>query len=123
MITGTLYKIRQAVGQLRFRDRTRSVRRRVLQIVLASRKVGRAAQREVKGHYRRLMGTGRAVLRQAQRAVASAQQPAKKLAPALRQQVRGLAQQAKQMSRLTQRILEQTRARVLKGIPITLIKC
>jgi len=115
VITRTLYKIRKGVGQLRFRDRTRSVGRRVFQITLQSRKLGRAAPAEVKKLYRGLMGTTRAVLRETRRAVASAERRAKKLTPALRQRVQGLGQQVKQMSALTQRVLEQTRARVLKG--------
>jgi len=115
VLTGTLDKIRRRVGPLRFRDRTRSVARRVFQIVLASRKVGPEAQAKVKQVYRRLMGTTRAVLRETKRAITSAQRRAKQLAPALREQVRGLAQRAKQMSRLTQRVLEQTQARIMKG--------
>jgi len=78
VLTRTLYKIRRVVGGLRFRDRTRSVARRVFQIVLASRKLGPDGQAEVKKVYRRLRGSTRAVLREAQRRV-------KKLAPALRQ--------------------------------------
>jgi IS5 family transposase len=115
VITRTLYKIRHVVGKLRFRDRTRSVARRVFQIVLASRKLGHDGQAELKKVYRRLIGATRAVLREAKRAVASAQRRAKQWAPALRRQVRGFGQQVKQMSRLIQRVLHQTRARVLKG--------
>ena len=114
VITRTLHKIRQVV-KVRFRDRTRSVRRRVFQIVQQSRKVGEKAQAEMKKVYRRLMGTTRAVVREARKAVAQAQRQAKKLAPRVRQRVQGLGQQVKQMRQLTQRVLEQTRARVLKG--------
>jgi len=61
------------------------------------------------------MGTSRAVLRESARAAVSAKRRAQQLAPRLRPKVRGLCQQIKQMSELTQRVLEQTRARVLKG--------
>jgi len=115
VITRTLHKIRKVVGHLRFRDRTRSVGRRVLEIAEQSRKLGEEAQAGVKELYRRLMGTTRAVRREAQKAVGQAKRRAKRLAPRLRRQVQGLAQQAKQMSELTQRVLEQTKARVLKG--------
>jgi IS5 family transposase len=115
VITRTLYKIRRVVGKLRFRDRTRSVGRRVFEITLASRKPGGRAQAEGKKLYGRLMGTGRAVLRQAQRALASAQRRARKLKPLLRQRVQELSWQVRAMRRLTQRVLEETRARVLKG--------
>jgi transposase, IS5 family len=115
VLTRTLYKIRRLVGQLRFRDRTRSVARRVLEIAQASRKPGEAAQAKVKKLYRRLMGTTRAVVGEAQKAVGQAKRRAKKLAAPARQRVQGLGQQVKQMRELTQRVLEQTKARVLKG--------
>ncbi len=44
VITRTLHKIRKGVGKLRFRDRTRSVRRRVFEIAQQSRKLGEEAQ-------------------------------------------------------------------------------
>jgi transposase, IS5 family len=115
VITRTLHKIRQGVGKLRFRDRTRSVGRRVFAIAEQSRKLGEEAQAGLKKLYRQLMGTTRAVLRQAARAVAAAKRRAKKLTPRLRPRVQGLCRQVKQMSELTRRVLEQTRARVLKG--------
>ena len=115
VVTRTLHKVRRLVGQLRFRDRTRSVARRVLEIAQASRKPGEAAQTKVKKLYRRLMGTTRAVVREAQKAVGQAKRRAKKLATQARQRVQGLGQQVKQMSELTQRVLEQTKARVVKG--------
>lgn len=115
VITRTLQKIRKVVGTLHFRDRTRSVRRCVFAIAQQTRRLGEAGQARVKKLYRQLMGTTRAAVRQATRAVASAKRRAKKLAPELRQRVEGLGQQVKQMSALTRRVLEQTRARVLKG--------
>ncbi len=115
VITRTLHKIRRVVGKLRFRDRTRSVARRVFAIAEQSRKWGEEAQAGLKQLYRQLMGTTRAVVRQAARAVASAKRRVKKLAPRLRPKVQGLSRQVKQMTQLTQRVLEQTRARVLKG--------
>ena len=115
VITRTLHRLREGVGKLRFRDRTRSVERAVFAIAQQSRKLGEAAQAQVKKLYRRLMGTTRSVLREAARAVAAGKRRAQKLAPELRQRVQGLGRQVKQMSVLTQRVLEQTRARVLKG--------
>jgi transposase, IS5 family len=115
VVTRTLDRIRRLVGQLRFRDRTRSIARRVLEIAQASRKPGEAAQAKVKKLYRRLMGTTRAVVREAQKAVGQAKRRAKRLAAPARQRVQGLGQQVKQMRELTQRVLEQTQARVMKG--------
>jgi len=107
VLTRTLHKI--------FRDRTRSVSRRVFAIATESRKLGEEGQAGLKKLYRQLIGTTRAVVRQAARAVGQAQRRAKPLAPRRRQRVQGLCQQVKHMSALTRRVLEQTRARVLKG--------
>ena len=115
VLTRTLHKIRRVVGKLRFRDRTRSVSRRVFAIATESRKLGEEGQAGLKKLYRQWMGTTRAVVRQAARAVGQAQRRAKPLAPRRRQRVQGLCQQVKHMSALTRRVLEQTRARVLKG--------
>jgi IS5 family transposase len=115
VITRTLYKIRRLVGRLRFRDRTRSVARRVLEIAQQSRKPGEQAQARVKKLYRRLMGTTRAVVREAQKAVGQGKRRAKKLVRQAQQRVQGLGQQVKPMRELTQRVLDQTKARVLKG--------
>src|SRR5437899_7433333 len=115
VITRTLHKIRRGVGKLRFRDRRRSVSRRVFAIAVESRKLGEEGQAGLKKLYRQLMGTTRAVVRQAGQAVRQAQRRAKRLAPRRRQRVQGLCQQVKHMSALTRRVLEQTRARVLKG--------
>jgi hypothetical protein len=68
----TTKKILEKVGEgkRRFRERSRSVWRRVSEIAQASRGVGEAAQEKVKGLYGRLMGTVRAVVREAGEAVA-----------------------------------------------------
>jgi len=103
------------VGKLRFRDRIRSAGHRVFAVVQQRRKLSEKAEAEVKKLYRQLMGTTRAVLREAHSAVAAAKRRAKTLAPVLRQRVQGLGQQIKSLSRLTQRVLEQIKGRVLKG--------
>jgi transposase, IS5 family len=115
VITRTLKKIRPHLEKLRFRDRTRSADRCLFAIAQQSRKLGPEAQARVKKLYRPRMGTTRAVLREAGRGVIQAKRRARKLAPSLRQRVQGLGQQVKHMSELTQRVLEQTKARVLKG--------
>jgi hypothetical protein len=65
VITRTLKKIRQRLGKLPFRDRTRSTERCVFAIAQQSRKLGPEAQARVKKLYRHLMGTTGAVLREA----------------------------------------------------------
>jgi IS5 family transposase len=71
VITRTVKRLEKAVGKAkaRFRDRTRSVRHRIFEIVQHSRKANEQAQTKMKSAYRRVMGTTRAVLRDAQRAV------------------------------------------------------
>ena len=115
VITRTLHKIRKVMGKLRFRDRSRSVKRSIFAIVQQSRKLGQEGQAPMKKLYRRLMATTRQVLREAGKAVAAGKRRAKNLAPALRQRVQGLSQQIKQMRELTEQVLAQTRARVLQG--------
>src|SRR5205814_7498906 len=48
VLTRTLHKIRRVVGKLRFRDRTRSVSRRVFAIAAESRKLGEEGQAGLK---------------------------------------------------------------------------
>ena len=67
VITRSLHKIRRGVGQLRFRDRRRSVSRRVFAIAAQSRKLGEEGQAGLKKLYRQWMGATRAVVRQAAR--------------------------------------------------------
>src|SRR2546425_9206329 len=76
VITRSLHKIRRGVGKLRFRDRTRSVSRPVFAIAVESRKLGEEGQAGLKKLYRQLMGTTRAVVRQAARAVGQAKRRA-----------------------------------------------
>jgi hypothetical protein len=115
VITRTLHKMRQVVGNLRFRDRTRSVGRRVLEIAEQSSKLGERSASGSEGALSPADGDDASGAGEAQKAVGQAKRRAKKLAPQVRQRVQGLAQQAKQMSELTRRVLEQTKARVLKG--------
>src|SRR5438552_1955264 len=115
VITRTLHKIRRVLVKLRLRECLHRVSYRVLAVAPESRKLGEEGQAGLKKLYRQLMGTTRAVVRQAARAVRQAQRRAKPLAPRRRQRVQGLCQQVKHMSALTRRVLEQTRTRVLKG--------
>src|SRR5947208_212775 len=82
VITRTLHTIRRVLGKLRFRDRTPSVSRRVFAIAAESRKLGEEGQAGLKKLYRQWMGTTRAVVRQAARAVRQAQRRAKPRAAA-----------------------------------------
>lgn len=117
VITRTVKKLERVIGKVkaRFRDRTRSVRHRVFEIAQQRRKASQSAQEKMKGAYRRVMGTTRAVLREAQRAVEGAKRKARQLGQEVQQQVKEFSQEVAQMSELTQRVLAQTRARVLEG--------
>jgi transposase, IS5 family len=117
VITRTVKRLEKAVGKVkaRFRDRTRSVRHQIFAIVQHSRKPNEQAQTKMKSAYRRVMGTTRAVLRDAQRAVQTAKRKARRLGLDIQQQVKALSEDVAQMSELTRQVLLQTKARVLKG--------
>ncbi len=117
VITRTVKKMEGLVGKVkaRFRDRSRSVRHRVFEIVQQSRRVGEQSQEKMKGAYRRLIATTRAVLREAQLAAEGAKRKARQMESEVQQQVKELGQQAAHLSELTRQVVAQTRARVLKG--------
>lgn len=117
VITRTVKRLEKAVGKVkrRFRDRTRSVRHRMFEIVQRSRKPNEQTQARMKAAYQRMMRTTRAVLRDSQRAVGGAKRKARQLGWEVQQQVRALSEDVAHMSELTRQVLAQTRARVLKG--------
>lgn len=117
VITRTVKKAEAAVGKVRarLRDRTRSVRHRIYQIVQQSRQKGEAGQEKMKASYRRLLGTTRAVVREAKRAMEGAARKARQLGEEVQPQGQKLKQEVKGMSELAERVVAQTRARVLKG--------
>src|SRR3989442_1432216 len=115
VITRTLHKIRRWVGQLRFRDRRRSASRRVFSIAVECRQLGEEGQAGLKKLYRQLMGTTRAVVRQAGQAVGQAKRRAKPLTPPRRPRGQGLCQQVKVRRALAPAALGETRARPLRG--------
>jgi IS5 family transposase len=67
VITRTVKKLEEVVGKVkaRLRDRRRSVRSRIFEIAQGRRKAGEEAQAKMKTAYCRLVGTARAVLREA----------------------------------------------------------
>jgi IS5 family transposase len=117
VITRTVKKLEEVVGKVkaRLRDRRRSVRTRIFEIAQQRRKASEEAQTKMKTAYRRLVGTARAVLREAPRAVEGAKRKARQLGAKVQQQVKELAQEVAQMSERTRQVVAQTRARVLKG--------
>ena len=117
VITHAVKKLEGLVGKVkaRFRDRTRSMRHQIFEIVQQSRRVGKQLPAKMQAAYRRLIGTTRAVLREAQRAIEGAKRKARKRGSEVQQQVKELRQQVTHMSELTRQVVAQTRAQVLKG--------
>jgi IS5 family transposase len=117
VITRTVKRLEKTVGKVtnRFRDRSRSVRHRIFEIVQQSRKSNEQAQAKMKAAYWRVIRTTRTVLREAERAVKAAQRKARPWGSKVQQQVNALSEDVAQMSELTRQVVAQTPARVLKG--------
>ena len=126
VLTRTLKKMRQlgAGATVRLRDRTRSVARRVFEIAQRSQtatlRSGAAMREHAKARltqlYREVMGVTRAVVRDADaigRSIAAGTR--RRPAGTARAVVETLGQQLRHTVGLVQRVLAQTRARVLKG--------
>jgi len=120
MITRTLTRLREHRGAKgsAFRDRTRSINRRVFEIGQRSRTAGLRTSAVIRAQtkarmktlYRESMRITRATVRQAEAVIAT-------LGPAPSDAVARLQTGLKQTVGLVRRILAQTRARVLKGNP------
>ena len=115
VLTRTMQRTSRALGDVapRVRDRRRSVGRRVMAIVLASRSPKTRAA--LVQHYRRLMATTRAVLRDASTTVRRTRHRLRTATDPTARRLRGLQQQLQHVRPLIQRVLAQTRARVFGG--------
>ena len=115
VLTRTMHRASAALGDApgRVRDRRRSVARRVFAIVSQSRspKTREAMVRS----YRRLMATTRAVVRDATTVVRRVGQRLQTATARAATRLRRAQQTLQQMRPLVQRVLRQTRARVLGG--------
>jgi Transposase DDE domain len=100
----------------RLRRRLRSVKYRLIEISRAAKQRGEAAQEKIQRGYEKLMGTVRQVVAQAQRFVAEVAGGVKQATTVLGDiRLKGCVEQLKHFSQLTERVLEQTQARVLEG--------
>ncbi len=125
VLTRTLKKLRGVVGPglLQFRDRTRSVARRVFAITQHSRtatvRSGAAVREKTKARmrqlYREVMALTRAVVRQADTAAQRVAAGRVRAVGLAQLRVDALAQGLRHTVGLVRRVLVQTRARVLKG--------
>lgn len=126
VLTRTMKTLRTVLGAgaIPLRDRTRSVARRVFEIAqrsrTATRRTGAVRREHAKARitqcYRELMASTRAVLRQAEavgRSIATGTR--RRTASTAQAVVETLGQQLRHTVGLVQRVLAQTRARVLKG--------
>lgn len=115
VVTRTLKRIEALIGRgrQRVRDRSRSVTRRVLEILYAARS---PKTRDVLVHsYRRLLATTRAVLRDAETMRRRAAQRVRTADARTRRQVARWQTHLQTTVPLVRRVIAQTKARVLRG--------
>lgn len=115
VLTRTVKWVQALVGEGRrgLRERLRSVGRRCFEIVALSRSPSLRAGL-VKA-YRRLMGSTRAVIRDAQRSLRRAAQRRSRLGDRARAALERLEQSLRRTIPLVERVIDQTRKRVLGG--------
>jgi hypothetical protein len=118
VLTRTIKKITKIVGEVgaKLRDRSRSVKLRVLDIACAARSKAKQSQEKLKQNYRKLLESTSRVVGQAKQfsretadGVKKSKDPLKQLAPdGLRQQIDTMVPHVKQ-------VMKQTRARIFRG--------
>src|SRR5215831_19282792 len=114
VLTRTMKKIAGKAGKLKreVRDRTRSVRKRVMAIALAVRHKGMDGQQKRQREYRQLLRLTRQILNDSQRVLSEVEaMPAKR-----RRAVQGLRERLETMADQVRRVVRQTKARVMQGI-------
>jgi transposase, IS5 family len=118
VLTRTLQQIERETGPVgtRLRSRLRSVKHRLIEISRTAKQRGERAQEKIKSSYEKLMGTTRQVLSQAQVFVAEVASGLKQATTVLGDvRLKAGVAQLKHFGQLTERVLEQTKARVLEG--------
>jgi len=118
VLTRTMKQIEDLVGQVgtKMRDRTRSAAHRLIEIGRASRRRADQAKERQKKAYRGLMTVTRKVVGQAKIFINEVHRGIKQAADFKGQLiVDALARQLGDVSVLTRRVLEQTKARVIQG--------
>jgi transposase, IS5 family len=115
VLTRTMQRASAALGDAkrRVRNRLRSVMRRVLIIGYQARSPKTRAAMTVS--YRKLMATTRATMRDAATMVRRIGQRMRKVKPAVQRSLRSAQNQLRDMRPMVQRVLAQTRARILRG--------
>ncbi|MEW5980241.1 MAG: ISNCY family transposase [Acidobacteriota bacterium] len=118
VLTRTMKRIEQEAGKVgtRLRSRVRSVKHRLIEISRAAKGRGQQAQEKIERGYQKLMETTRQVVRQAKTFVEEVASGIKQATTPLGDiRLKVWAEQLKHFSQLTERVLEQTKARVIEG--------
>jgi len=118
VITRTIKKIQHEVGGAvgTFRNRMRSVGRRVIEIARTSRSRTVQGQSRMRTLYEKLIGTTRTVVREAARVLTRAKAQVATMADPIRRAVaEQLIAETERMSCLADRVIAQTKARVMDG--------
>ena len=114
----TMKKITKITGQTgtRLRDRSRSVKLRVLDIARAARSKAKQSSEKLKSAYGRLLNSTSRVVGQAKRFSAEIASGVKRAAdPMALLKLQGLRHQIEQMVPLVKQVMKQTRARIYRG--------
>jgi transposase, IS5 family len=114
----TMKKISKIVGEAgtKLRDRSRSVKRRVLDIARAARSKAEQGQEKLKRAYRQLLNSTSRVVGQAKRFSSEVAQGMKRSTDILQQlALEGLRDKLDAMVPLVKKVMKQTRARILRG--------
>ena len=114
VLTRTMKKIEAQAGRLKrkVRNRTRSVRKRVIAIATASRHKGAEGEAKRKKQYRELLRYTRQILNDTKGVMTAVDQmPVKK-----KRGLRGLCEHLTEMAGRVRQVVKQTKARVLEGI-------
>jgi transposase, IS5 family len=120
VLTRSMRKITQIVGMAgtKLRDRSRSVKLRLLEIGRVARAKGPLNQDKLKQRYRQLLTTTSRVVGQAKRFSEEITQGVKRSNDVLKQlTLEGLRQELDKMTFLVRRVMKQTRARIFRGNP------
>jgi IS5 family transposase len=118
VLTRTMKKITKIVGAVgtKLRDRSRSVKFRLLEIARIARAKGQINQDKLKQRYRSLLNTTSRVVGQAKRFSAEIGEGVKQATSVFKQvALEGLRAQIDEMVPLVRRVMKQTRARIFRG--------
>jgi transposase, IS5 family len=118
VLTRAMKGIEREAGKVgtRLRSRLRSVKHRLIEIGRAAKDRREQGQEKMKRGYEKLMGTTRQVIGQAKTFVAEVASGLKQASTPLGDiRLKAWVEQLKHFSQVTERVLEQTKARVLKG--------